>query len=217
MQPPAVPSAPAVPLAHTGVNALCPRLLFVWPGGRGARSDYLPHLQRRRSLSPHGSPSLCIPACLWAPPPGAGLAAGEHGFFTVVPAVAVHVEPMGPKESHWNADGELLPSNHITGGARCAAACFCGIGSRYCPGGASCPSHSLPLVCCPFSHRSRGAPWRDRGLCTWRGGVSGARLHPLFTPCAFVRRGRCASTCPAREEAPACVPPPPLALLQRPS
>jgi len=43
-----------------------------------------------------------------------GLAAGEHGFFTVVPAVAVHVEPVGAKESHWNADGELLPSNHIT-------------------------------------------------------------------------------------------------------
>ncbi|KAL4433742.1 hypothetical protein ABPG75_000183 [Micractinium tetrahymenae] len=43
-----------------------------------------------------------------------GLAAGEHGFFTVVPAVAVHVEPVGGKESHWNADGELLPNNHIT-------------------------------------------------------------------------------------------------------
>jgi ceramide kinase len=44
----------------------------------------------------------------------AGLAAGEHGFFTVVPAVAVHVEPVGGRESRWNADGELLPSNHIT-------------------------------------------------------------------------------------------------------
>jgi ceramide kinase len=43
-----------------------------------------------------------------------GLAAGEHGFFTVVPAVAVHVEPVGAKQSRWNADGELLASNHIT-------------------------------------------------------------------------------------------------------
>ena len=52
-----------------------------------------------------------------------GLAAGEHGFFTVVPAVAVHVEPVGARESRWNADGELLPSNHITGAGWGGAAC----------------------------------------------------------------------------------------------
>ena len=40
---------------------------------------------------------------------------GEHGFFTVVPAVAVHIEPVGAKQSRWNADGELLASNNITG------------------------------------------------------------------------------------------------------
>ena len=44
----------------------------------------------------------------------AGLAAGERGLFTVVPATAVHIEPVGAKQSRWNADGELLPSNHIT-------------------------------------------------------------------------------------------------------
>lgn len=55
-----------------------------------------------------------------------GLAAGEHGFFTVVPAVAVHVEPVGAKQSRWNADGELLATNHITGGC-CAAVCI-GVG-----------------------------------------------------------------------------------------
>ncbi len=53
-----------------------------------------------------------------------GLAAGEHGFFTVVPAVAVHVEPVGAKQSRWNADGELLATNHITG--RC---CTAGLGA----------------------------------------------------------------------------------------
>ena len=53
-----------------------------------------------------GSPSVTA---------AAGLAAGEHGFFTVVPAAAVHVEPAaGARESHWNADGELLSDNHIT-------------------------------------------------------------------------------------------------------
>lgn len=56
----------------------------------------------------------------------AGLAAGEHGFFTVVPAVAVHVEPVGAKQSRWNADGELLASNHITGGCCAAVLCFRG-------------------------------------------------------------------------------------------
>jgi ceramide kinase len=56
-----------------------------------------------------------------------GLAAGEHGFFTVVPAVAVHVEPVGAKQSRWNADGELLASNHITGGC-CAVVLLGGLG-----------------------------------------------------------------------------------------
>lgn len=61
-------------------------------------------------------PNAALPMTWYA---HAGLAAGEHGFFTVVPAVAVHVEPVGLRESHWNADGELLPNNHITGGVGC--------------------------------------------------------------------------------------------------
>lgn len=66
---------------------------------------------------PLSSPAtrFCVPA---------GLAAGEHGFFTVVPAVAVHVEPVGAKQSRWNADGELLASNHITGGCCAAVPCL---------------------------------------------------------------------------------------------
>ncbi|GAB4813614.1 hypothetical protein N2152v2_000660 [Parachlorella kessleri] len=43
-----------------------------------------------------------------------GLEAGKMGgYIEVMPAVAVKVEPLG-KESRWNVDGELLPSNHIT-------------------------------------------------------------------------------------------------------
>lgn len=70
-----------------------------------------------------------------------GLAAGEHGFFTVVPAVAVHVEPVGAKQSRWNADGELLATNHITG------ACCCG--------GRTCEAWWLGLLC---NAAAAGAP-----------------------------------------------------------
>ena len=75
------------------------------------------------SLTPPPCPLMSCASPLPTPPPLAttaptatGLAAGDHGYFRVVPAVAVHVEPLGPRQSRWNADGELLPSNHITGG-----------------------------------------------------------------------------------------------------
>jgi hypothetical protein len=73
-----------------------------------------------------------------------GLSAGEHGFFTVVPAQAVHVEPVGPRQSRWNLDGELLRHNHITAeGGACRAA----------PNAATCLvlvklSFSSPERCC---------------------------------------------------------------------
>ena len=120
------------------------------------------------------SPSRAPPATAPTPPPRlplpppptatAGLAAGDHGYFRVVPAVAVHVEPLGPRQSRWNADGELLPSNHITGGvgrggwgsgvggglsfqghqAMCVRQCLNCVGLLQRPGGTSCPY--LPAV-----------------------------------------------------------------------